>query len=42
MGATSPQRDIAADDMLDWAEARIEIGRTTVMIKLDRTWNIFH
>ena len=41
MGATSPQRDIAADDMLDWAEAHIQIARMTLTIKLDRTWNSF-
>ena len=41
MGATSPQRDIAADDMLDWAEARIQIARMTLTIRLDRTWNSF-
>jgi hypothetical protein len=41
MGATSPEREIAADDMLDWAEAHIQVARTTLMIKLDRTWNTF-
>ena len=41
MGATSPQRDIAADDMLDWAEAHIRIARMTLTIRLDRTWNSF-
>ena len=41
MGATSPQRDIAADDMLDWAEAHIQIARMTLTIKLDRTCDSF-
>ena len=40
MGATS-QRDIAADVMLDRAEAHIQIARITVTIRLDRTWNSF-
>ena len=40
MGATS-QRDIAADVMLDWAEAHIQIARITLTIRLDRTWNSF-
>ena len=39
MGATSPQGDIAADDMLYWAEAHIQIGRMTLTIKLDGNWN---
>ena len=41
MGATSPEREIAADDMLDWAEAHMQIARMTLTIKLDRTWNSF-
>ena len=41
MGATSPQRKIAADDLLDWAEAHMQIARMTLTIKLDRTWNSF-
>ena len=41
MGASSPQRDIAADDKLDWAEAHIQIARMTLTIRLDRTWNSF-
>ncbi len=41
MGPTSPQRDIAADDLLDWAEARIQIARMTLTTRLDRTWNSF-
>ena len=41
MGATYPQRDIAADDMLDWAEAHLQIARMTLTIRLDRTWNSF-
>jgi hypothetical protein len=36
MGATSPQRKIAAADLLDWAEAHIQIARMTLTIKLDR------
>ena len=41
MGATSHQRNIAADDVLDWAEAQIQIARLTSTIKLERNWNSF-
>jgi hypothetical protein len=36
MGATSPKRKTTADDLLDWAEAHIQIARMTLTIKLDR------
>ena len=39
MGATSPQRNIAADDMLDWAEGNMQVARMTLTIKPDRNWN---
>ena len=39
MGATSPQRNIAADDMLDWAEGHMQVARMTLTIKPDRNWN---
>ena len=39
MGGTSPQRNIAADDMLDWAEGNMQVARMTLTIKPDRTWN---
>ena len=42
MGATSPLRQIAADDMLDWAEAHIQFARMTLTIKLERNWNSFN
>ena len=38
MGATSPQRNLAADDLLDWTEAHIQIARMTLTIKLDKHW----
>jgi hypothetical protein len=41
MGATSPERKKAADDLLDWAEAHIQIARRTLTIKLDRNLNSF-
>ena len=41
MGATSPQRKIAADDMLDWAEAHMQVARMTLTSKPDRNWNSF-
>ena len=41
MGATSPQRNIAADDMLDWAEGNMQVARMTLTIKPDRNWNSF-
>ena len=41
MGATSPQRRIDADDLLDCAEAHIQIARMTSTIKLDRNWISF-
>ena len=41
MGATSPKREISADDLLDWAEAHIFFARITVTIKLDRNCNSF-
>ena len=34
-----PQRDIAADDMLDWAEAQVQIAKMTLTIRLGRTWD---
>jgi len=38
MGATSPQRNLAADDLLDWTDAHIQIARMTSTIKLDKHW----
>ena len=41
MGGTSPQRKIAAVDMLDWAEAHMQVARMTLTSKPDRNWNSF-
>jgi hypothetical protein len=39
LGATSLQGQVAVDDLLDWAEAHVQIARMTLTIKLDRHWS---